>query len=366
MKILHLASPGIGGVETYIFSHYKFMDQEKFQFDFLTQNRALEHAEQFKDFQYKVRLLPGTAAQNRELFISTARDILADGYDVLHLHTCYWTGFLLEELAKEAGIRKVIVHSHSNFVDDAYPEKGKFLFDRHEAIKKEFSKDMATDFWACSTEAADWLFGPQIPRNEIRLMKNAIELEHFQFDQKKREHIRDELNLQNSLVLGTVGRISHAKNPEFLIALFEKFHQKHRNSKLIIVGDGELRPDLERRIREKNLSDSVLLLGWQIHVEDYLQAMDLFLMPSRYEGLGIVALEAAASGLQCAVSDQVPEELESIDHIRRVPLEVSAWISALEELEQLPSDRRAGTEILRAAGYDVKQQAKILGELYQL
>lgn len=369
MKVLHLLPPAapraLGGVELYVASHYKHIDQEKFQFDFLTQNRALEHAEQFKGFRCKVRLLPGTAAENRDLFISSVKDILTDGYDALHLHTCFWTGYLLEELAKEAGIRKVIVHSHNTFIDEPDAEKRKILFDRHEEVKSEFSEDMATDFWACSKAAADWLFGPQIPRNKIRLMKNAIELERFQFDQRKRDHIRAELGLQDSLVLGTVGRISYLKNPEFLIDLFETFHQKYRDSKLIIVGDGSLRPDLERRIQEKNLIDSVLLLGWKTNVEDYLQAMDCFLMPSRFEALGIAALEAVASGLRCVVSDQTSKELEFTDHIHRVPLDIDAWISALEEMEQLPSDRCAGTEILRAAGYDIKQQAKILEELYQ-
>lgn len=365
VKVLHLSSPGFGGVDSYIFSHYKFMDRKHFQFDFLTQNRELESAEQYKEFQYKVKLLPAPG-QSKDVFVKKVREALEEGYDVLHLHTGYWKGIELEQIAKEMRVPKVIVHSHCFLIDVADPEERKALSLRHEKIKSAFPADLATDFWACSKEAADWLFGPQIPKDKIRLMKNAIELERFQFDQGKRDYIRAELDLQNSFVLGTVGRLSYQKNSEFLIELFEKFHQKHRNSKLIFVGDGELRPDLERRIQEKNLMDSVLVLGWKINVEDYLQAMDCFLLPSRFEALGIAVLEAVAAGLQCAVSDQTSEELEFTDRIRRIPLEVSAWISALEELERLPSDRHTGTEILRVAGYDIKQQAKILEDLYQI
>lgn len=364
VKVLHLSSPGFGGVDSYIFSHYKFMDRKHFQFDFLTQNRQLEGAEQYKEFQYKVKLLP-SPGQSKDVFVKKVREALEEGYDVLHLHTGYWKGIELEQIAKEMRVPKVIVHSHCSFIDVANHAERNALLLQHERIKRTFPADYATDFWACSNEAADWLFGPQIPRNKIRLMKNAIELERFQFDQEKRDYIRTELGLQDSLVLGAVGRISHSKNPEFLIDVFDKFHQKHKKSKLVIIGDGELKPDLEQRIQKKRLTDSVLLLGWKINVEDYLQAMDCFLMPSRSEALGIAALEAVASGLQCLVSDQAPEELEFTDHIRRVPLETDEWISALEETEQLPSDRHAGTEILCAAGYDIRQQAKILEGLYQ-
>lgn len=365
IKVLHLTPPGFGGIDAYIFTHYKYMDPSKFQFDFLTQNRDLEGAKQYEGFRYHVYPLPVTAAADRTRFIQCVTDVLKEKYDAFHIHTSYWTGFLLEELAKETGIGKIIVHAHSSFVDEPDDKKRVRLLRRHDEVKRAFSPELATDFWACSQFAADWLFGPQIPRSKIRIMKNAIEIEKFRFAPRKRAHIRNELGLGDALVLGTAGRLSYQKNQAFLIDVFAEFHQRHPNSKLLLVGDGELRGELEEQIARKKLEKDVLMLGWKTNVEDYLQAIDVFLLPSRFEGLGIAAVEAAASGLPCLVSDQVPGEVAFREDIRHLPLNAPTWIATLEELVQLRPNRQDGAEAVRAAGYDIKRQVKVLETLYE-
>lgn len=366
VKVLHLAPPGFGGIDAYIFSHYKYMDQSKFQFSFLTQNRGLAGAEQYQSFRYNVCPLPATAAADRAGFIQYVTEVLRGGYDVFHIHTSYWTGFLLEELAQKAGIKKVIVHSHSTFIDEPDGQKREFLLRQHEKVKRTFLPELATNFWACSQPAADWLFGPQIPQNKIRIMKNAIEVERFQFNSAVRERIRAELGFDDkTLVLGTAGRLSFQKNHAFLVDAFTEFHRLYPHSKLLIIGDGELRSDLERQIRDNHLERDTLLPGWKTNVEEYLQAMDIFLLPSRFEGLGIAAVEAAASGLPCIVSDQVPSEVSFSDNIRHMPLEISVWNDALNQMAQMSVDRRQGIDAVRAAGYDVRQQAKQLEVLYE-
>lgn len=365
INVLQLVSPDFGGIESYVFSHYQYMNRQKIHFDFLTQNRALEGAEQYRQFQYHVHLLHQTANQDRDLFVRQMRELLSSGYDVLHLNNCFWTGFLLEELAKEAGIRKVIVHSHASFIDEPDDEKRAQLLRRHEEVKRAFTPDLATDFWACSWKAADWLFGPQISRDQIRIMKNAIEIEKYQFDSRKRERVREELGVGDAMVLGTTGRLAYSKNQSFLIDVFADFYRSHPNSRLMILGDGELRGELEEQIRKSGLENVVLLLGWKNNAEDYLQAMDVFLLPSRFEGLGIAVIEAAAAGLPCLVSDQVPEDAAVTEHVRHLPLEIPAWTAALEEASQLRLDRRDGAGAVRAAGYDIRRQAKVLEALYE-
>lgn len=364
-KVLHLTPPGFGGIDSYIFSHYRHMDQGRVQFEFLTQNTGLQNAKQYGGFSYKVWLLPATAAKDRDGFVRNVQNVLRNGYDVLHLHTSYWTGFLIEEIAKAAGVRRIIVHSHSTFIDENDPEKRSALLRQHEALKKDFPPDLATDYWACSRRAADWLFGEQIPKGRVKIMKNAIELGRFAFNPEKRTALRAALGLENTLVLGTAGRLTFQKNPAFLIKVFQEFRKDHPNTKLIIVGDGELRGALERQIRERGLSNDVLLLGWRTNVEDYLQAMDCFLLPSRFEGLGIAIMEAAAAGLPCIASEQVPEDVEIAPNIYRVPLKASAWLKQLRDAVQTPSSRYNGTAIVRAAGYDVKEQAKVLEDMYR-
>lgn len=364
-RILHLTPPGFGGIDTYIFNHYRYMDQNRFCFEFLTQNTALEKAEQYRDFFYKVWPMPATAAQNRDGFVKNIREIFQNGFDVLHLHTSYWTGFLLEELAMEAGIRKVIVHSHSSFIEETNPEKRQMLLARHKEVKRSFSRDLATDFWACSTKAADWLFGPQIPRGQIRIMKNAIEVERFRFNSQKRKQIRTELGLQDNFVLGTVGRLTFPKNQEFLIDLLFELRKTCQKAKLVIVGDGELRQALERQIYERGLKDAVLLLGWKRNVEDYLSAMDMFLLPSRFEGDPISLVEAVASGLPAVIADTITEDAIRAETVQRAPVNIARWISAITHLAGADSNREDGVEAARDAGYDVKQQAKVLEEMYQ-
>lgn len=365
MKILHLASPKLGGIEAYIFNHYKYMNQKEFQFDFMTQNADLRNADEYRDFQFNVKLLPTTAAKDPESFANRVREILLEGYDVLHLHTCYWTGFRIEEIAKEVGIKRVIVHSHSTFIDEPNPEKRQMLFARHEEVKKDFSQDLATDFWACSAKAADWLFGPQIPGNQIRIMKNAIEVDRFQFNPQKRRQIRTDLGFQDNFILGTVGRLTFSKNQEFLIDLFFEFRKTHPNARLLIIGDGELRQALERQIYERDLKDDVLLLGWKTNVEDYLSTMDMFLLPSRFEGNPISLIEATASGLSVVAADTVTEEAVLTKTVQRVPVDIAQWNLAITQLASVESNREDGIEAVRGSGYDVKQQAKILEAMYR-
>lgn len=363
-RVLQLVSPIFGGIESFVFNYYRHMDREKFRFDFLTRNPALEGAEQYRDLTYKVHLLQTTAGQNRDLFVRQIREVFQSGYDILHLNNGFWTGFLLEELARKAGIRKVIVHSHSTFIDEPNKEKREQLLRRHEEVKRAFSPELATDFWACSQLAADWLFGPQIPRNRIMMIKNAIDVKKFRFDAQRRRKIREELGLGNSFVLGTTGRLSYQKNQSFLIDVFSEYHQKHSRSKLLILGDGECREALTKQILDLRLEEDVLLLGWKDDVENYLQAMDVFLLPSRFEGLGIAVVEAAAAGLPCIVSDRVPGDVAFTEGIRHVPLEFSLWSGMLESVAERKTDRREGAEIVRAAGYDIRREAKILEALY--
>lgn len=365
IRVLQLVSPGFGGIESFLFNHYQYMDTERVRFDFLTQNRALKDAEQYRNFQYEVHLLPTTAAKNRDLFVRQVREIFGNHYDVLHLNNCFWTGFLLEELAREAGIRKVIVHSHSTFIDEPDAKRREELYRRHEEVKKAFSTELATDFWACSQMAADWLFGPQIPGDRIRIIKNAIEVEKYRFDAEKRAQVRKELNLEDALVLGTVGRLSFSKNHEFLIELLKEIRKSHPKVKLLIIGEGDLRGALETQIQENGLEDAVLLLGWKSNVEDYLQAMDIFLLPSRFEGNPVSLIEATASGLPAIIADTITEEAVLWDLTRQVPLDKTMWRFALEAMEDETVERQRGVDVVRAVGFDIKQQAKVLEALYQ-
>ena len=274
IKVLHLTPPDShgGGIGSYIFGHYRYMNQERFQFDFLTRDKELEYAPEYSDFSYKVHLLPCTAGENQALFASQIEQILDEGYDILHLHTSFWTGFLLEEIAMRKGIRKVIVHAHSSYVEEKNPEKRELLLKRHWKLKEDFSEKYATDLCACSKLAADWLFGPQIPRSRIRIMKNAIETEKYRFNQEAREQIRKSLGLEKKIVLGTVGRSSYSKNHEFLIKLIAALKKERQDVCLLIVGSGNLEQELKRMIKEENLGGGA---GYTCRMESRYQRLSV-------------------------------------------------------------------------------------------
>lgn len=367
IKVLHLTPPDShgGGIGSYIFGHYRYMDQERFQFDFLTRDKGLKNAEEYSEFSYRVHLLPCTAGENRELFISQIGQILDEGYDILHLHTSFWTGFLLEEIAMKKGIRKVIVHAHSSFVEEADGEKRELLLKHHVQLKEEFSEKYATDLCACSKLAADWLFGPQIPRSKIRIMKNAIETEKYRFNQKMREQVREKLGLDGKIVLGTTGRISYAKNHEFLIELFSVVRKERQDVCLLIVGSGNLELELKWMIGRYHLEDSVILTGWKADIGNYLSAMDIFLLPSRFEGFPIGLLEAVASGLPCLASDHITQEIEFSTQIQRLECSVEKWNMKLQKMMYNGLERYEGSGILKEAGFDVREQAKVLERFYK-
>ena len=284
-------------------------------------------------------------------------------YDIVQLHTSFWKSFLVEEIAMNCGIPKVIVHSRSTMVD-IKDEVARLEAERiHHIRRAEFSTALATDFWACSWPAADWLFGPQIPRERIRVMKNAIEAGKFVFHQETREKYRRELGLENCFVVGHVGRLCYQKNQEFLIDVFARLYAGQKNARLMLVGDGALKEQFQKKAEELGVAESVLFLGARADVASLLQAMDVFCLPSRFEGFGNVLVEAQSAGLKCLASDFLPRETEITENIRYLSLSVDRWADELLEVAKGYQRRNMINEIT-AAGYNIEQQIKVIEAAY--
>lgn len=364
IKILHRASTfGFGGVEKYIISHYQHMDRERFKVDFITRNQHLNERQEIKDLNIKVQTFTATQRDNKDLLIKEITEILDQGYDVLHMNTSVWAGFLIEELAMERQIPKVIVHAHSTGVDLPTLDKRKFYQEQHEYYKKRFGKQYATHFCACSWAAADWMFGSQIPREEIHILKNAIEVEKYSFNEKKRKEIRRTLNLDGNFVIGHVGRFAYQKNHKFLIDVLKKIYMKNDKVILLLIGQGELEAEIKEQVDELGLKDIVLFLGWREDVNELMQAMDLFVLPSYFEGLPVVAIEAQAAGLPCILSDAITREICITSNIEMLPFDKEIWVEMINrymgDFERLVMDKE-----VTAAGYNIKDASKKLEKLY--
>lgn len=366
MKILHMTPPDINnGVYRYIFNHMRYMEMGKYEFAFLTKGaEELRRTEEYRQYGFQVHTLHNRQRDSREGLRSEIIRVLCQGYDVIHLHTSSWRGFLIEETAMEMGIRKVIVHSHSTGIDVADGAEREKQLREHERYKKQFTMEYATDVCACSGLAADWLFGPGIPREVIRILPNAIDVGKYRFCPEIREKIRRRLNLEKRIVIGNVGRYSYQKNQEFLVRVFADAHARNSSLFLLCVGEGEFLKYLRRMIEELGIENSALCMEWQENVEDYLQAMDVFCLPSRFEGLPISVVEAQASGLKCLVSDCVTREVKITDLVKFLPLKKESWV---EELAGCRIERERGwmDEWFERADYSMEASCRKLARLYE-
>lgn len=365
-KILHMTPPDINnGVYRYIFNHMRYMNMQKYQFAFLTKGaEELKLTEEYRQYGFQVHNLHHRQRDSREGLRLEVVRVLSQGYDAIHLHTSSWRGFLIEQIAMEMKVGKVIVHSHSTGIDVADERERKSQEQEHERYKSQFTMEYATDVCACSTLAADWLFGPQIPRERIQILPNAIDLKRYHFQPEKRQEIRTFLNLENRIIVGNVGRYSYQKNQEFLLRAFAKAHMYNPFLFLLCLGEGILLEKLKVLSRQFGLENSVMFLDWKDNVEDYLQAMDVFCLPSHFEGLPISAIEAQASGVRCLISENVTREVQITDLVRFLPLDEACWAEELAGCtKDLPRDRQ--DEKIAKAGYDIQVAARKLEKLYE-
>ena len=346
---------GRGGLETMLMNYYRHMDRSRVQFDFLTHRQEkADYDDEIEHLGGKIyhlpRLVPWSMGYRRALnqFFQSHPE-----YRIVHVHQDCLSSVILKA-AQHNGVPVRIAHSHSSSQDKdiKYPVK---LF------YKRFIPRYATQLFACGEDAGRWMFGGA----DFCILQNAIDVSAYQFQPEKRARVRSVLRIpEENLVLGHVGRFSPPKNHLFLLDVFSSVHSKNAETTLLLVGDGELRPQIEQKIQDLGLGDSVILTGVRSDVPDLLQAMDLFVFPSLYEGLGIVVVEAQASGLPCIISEHLPSECNITSLVKRIPLREtsSAWANAILNTDS--AERDSLTSEISKAGFDIVQKAKWLQNYY--
>lgn len=292
-----------GGVESCIMNYYKSIDKSKVQFDFFVESTSkIIDKSLIESMGGKVIIIP--SYKNVFKYMKTLEKLFKEGkYDIVHSNMNAVSVFTLKA-AKKAGIKVRIAHSHST---SNYREFMKTIIKN---ILRPFSKVYATDYFACSEKAGRWLFGNKtFNEGKVTIIPNAIDIEKFKFDEIKRKEIRKNYNINdNDFVIGHVGRFVKQKNHKFLIKLFYEVKKERPFSKLLLIGDGPLKSKIEAMVNKLNLQDSVIFCGVQEHTEWYYNAMDCFILPSLYEGLPVVGIEAQVNGLPCFFSKNVTYE----------------------------------------------------------
>lgn len=280
-------------------------------------------------------------------------------YDVVWVNAYQALSLAYLRLAKEAAIPVRIAHSHNTALRKSLTRPLKLALHRWSRLR--FGA-CATHRWACSTPAARFLFGGR----DFRFIPNGIDTARFRFDPQLRQQVRRELGWENTLVMGNVGRLCYQKNQDFLLDVFSAVHKARPDSRLLLVGRGDDRPALEKKARSLGLENAVCFYGVTDQVEQLFWAMDLFLFPSRFEGLGIVAVEAQASGLPVLCSTQVPPEAAVTDRVSRLELRAGPGPWARQALDTQPViDRDAAADQVAAAGFEVRSVAAEIEKIWR-
>ncbi len=346
-----------GGLESMLMNYYRHTDREKVQFDFLT------HRPYDGDFGEEISALGGTVFHLPPLnpfgtsYKKALRGFFASHpeYGTVHVHLDCMSGVVLKE-AKRAGIPVRVAHSHSSSQDKdlKYPLK---LFFRRSI------PEYATDLFACGEEAGKWMFCGA----PFTVLNNAIDAAAFSFDPITRQAVRKSFGFSDhQLVVGHVGRFSYPKNHEYLIDCFDALLKRAPDARLLLVGDDKngLGAQIREKVRTLGIENTVVFAGLRSDVSDLMQAMDVFVFPSRYEGLPVTLIEAQAAGLPCLISDKVPIECKKTDLVRQLPLaEAPAfWADAI--LSASGTERKNVLSDIRAAGFDVTENALWLQNYY--
>lgn len=344
-----------GGAETFVMNVYRNIDRSRVQFDFLVHGDEIgAYEEEIKALGGRIYRLP--KMENFFVYKKAIKDFFEEHreYQIIHSHASELGMFVLKE-AKRRNIPYRICHAHSAPAGFNYKTPIRNLF-------KQFTNIYSNVFFACSQKAGEWQFGK---KREFTIVKNGIDTLSFAFSKEKREEIRNRLDIGNKLVIGHVGRMEKPKNHKFLIEIFDVI-SKQTDSVLMLIGDGSLKPEIIDEVKAKRLENKVIFIGTVSNVADYLNAMDVFVFPSLFEGLGIVLIEAQTSGLKCFASDRVPEEAGVTDLMKYISLNdlPEKWAQNIID-EAYAHERGKYVQAVQSSGYDITDTANYLQSFYQ-
>ena len=347
-----------GGVESVVMNYYRYIDRTKIQFDFICDDDSTNIPyEEIEKLGGKVILIP--PYQKVLKYHNKLKKILKEGhYKIVHSHINTLSVFSLFA-AKCAGVSVRIAHSHST---TNKKEKKKNLLKQ---VLRPFSKLFATDYMCCSELAGRWLFGDkEYDKGNVYLLNNAIDLDKFKYNESLRKEKRKELGISDdTLVIGHVGRFVEQKNHKFLIDIFNEIYKKNNNSLLLLAGQGPLIYEIKNKVKSLKLEKKVKFLGQRSDIDKLYQAFDVFLLPSLYEGLPVVGVEAQSTGLLCELSNDMTKETKVLDTTRFISLNTSAEEWANNILDDVKKHKRIdSSKEMTDKNFNIKEEVKRLEE----
>lgn len=346
------------GAETVILRLFRYIDRSRYQFDFLVPYNCRE-----VDYETEVESLGGHVYRQYYHFTEKKLPGYLSPEDLWKIHpeiqgwhfNSSYYGVCNTQLmvaAQKIGLPIRIIHAHNSAAPNYRKEA------QHLALRP-FAQQYANRLLACSKEAGSWHF----PRKQFEVFPNAVDAAMFAFNETVRNRIRKEAGVDNKLTIGYVGRLVKQKNPKFLLDILREVNRRCDYAHLVLVGDGYMEDDVRHRAQEMGL-ENISFAGRVENVNEWMQGFDVLLLPSRFEGLGVVLIEAQASGLPCFASDQVPVEAAVTNRLTYLSLkEPAEWADAILRAD-FTYDRNRGYDEVVAAGYDIRESAKRLEAIY--
>lgn len=362
IKILHVVSSLSirSGVMSVLMNYYRNIDKDKIQFEFCYfVDREETYEEEINSLGGRViRISTPSLSRSFLIELNNFFKQQRDAYLALHIHEVYLT-FLFAPIAKRNGIKNIITHSHATMYSDR-----KLNALRNRILCMPLKKQ-ANYHYSCSEAAGKFLYGQKyFEEGKVKVINNAIDCESYKFNSEIRDGMREKFGLKGHLVIGNVGRFSEQKNHLFLIEIFHWMRHKDEKVKLLLAGDGPLFQNIKEKVNKLNLNNDVIFLGRRKDIPDILQAMDIFLLPSLYEGLPVVGVEAQASGLPIVLSDTITREIGLFNY-KYISLKRSSeyWAEEVLKIEN-NNDRKKAYLDIKEKGFDIIQEAKKLESMY--
>lgn len=342
-----------GGAETFLMKIYRRLDREKYQMDFCVNTKEkCFYDDEISALGGKMFYVPAKSQSYREYKKSLYNVVKNNGYEYVLRITSNAAGFLDLKIAKKAGARVCVARSSNSSDGDSAVVNLIHKISRPLFVKYVDVKIAPSDL------AAEYTFGKRSVRlGEVEELNNAIDLDVYKYSDVERQKIRRELSIEGKTVIGHIGRFSKQKNHNFLIDIFADIRKKDENAHLLLLGKGELLDEVKQKVETLGLSDCVTFAGVRGDVPSVLSAMDVFLLPSFYEGMPNTVIEAQATGLPCVIADTITREANVSGLVSYLSLDTSSDMWAKNVLEA--NGKRCDTSnVMREKGYDIESSAK--------
>ena len=348
-----------GGVESMIYNYCSEMN-DNIDFTIVYQHDpSQKNVDEFEKKGFKLIRIPSKIKHPLKNFLATNRIIKEGKFDAVHCHMTLMN-FIPLLLAKKNGVKVRICHSHNSDV-----RKKNIIIKFVEFTLKKICIYNSTHLVSCGDDAGKYMYG----NKKFIILKNALFLKKYSYDLEKRNQIRKTLRIsKNEIVIGHIGRFTNQKNHDFIIELARLLKDKNLNFKVILVGDGELKSSVESKVKKYNLSDCVIFSGIVNNTCDYYSAFDLFILPSLWEGMPVVGIEAQVSDLHCFFSEHIDKKAVLSDKTILLPLDLNIWYEKIYDFflnyKKESCDRSFNSEVFQKNGLDIYTERKKLEDLY--